>query len=63
MKLLMLMLFLGSSLILSNQGYSATVGEDMKADCTKIISVERDLKKEVDSEEVNDEGEGTVIRQ
>ena len=63
MKLLMLMLFLGSSLVLSNQGYSATVGENMKADCTKIISVERDLKKEVDSEEVNDEDEGTVIRQ
>ena len=63
MKLLMLMLFLGSSLVLSNQGYSATVGENMKADCTKIISVERDLKKEVDSEEVKDEDEGTVIRQ
>ena len=63
MKLLMLMLFLGSSLVLSNQGYSATVGENMKADCTKIISVERDLKNEVDSEEVNEEDEGAVIRQ
>ena len=48
MKLLMLMLFLWSSMTLA-----AEVGEKMKAECEKIISVERSA--EVDSTDSSDQ--------
>jgi hypothetical protein len=46
MKLFILMLLLGSSF--SSQVFSAEVGENMKAECVKIISLERSA--DVDAE-------------
>lgn len=58
MKLVVLMLMLGSSLVVSKNAFSAEVGENMKSECVKIISVERNEK--VDSEEIlESEGSST----
>ena len=47
MKLFILMLLLGSSF--SSQVFSAEVGENMKTECEKIISVERSADVDVDT--------------
>ena len=55
MKMLVLMLMFGSSLVVSTKVFSAEVGENMKSECVKIISVERSEK--VDSEEIQESSE------
>ena len=57
MKLFILMLLLGSSFSFSDQVFSAEVGENMKAECVKIISVERSA--DVDAESSDESSSST----
>ena len=59
MKLLMLMLF-----VVSSATFAAEVGENMKSECTKIISDERNLSSvEIGSEEIVEDSEDAAAAQ
>ena len=57
MKLLFVMLLLGSSI-----SFAAEVGENMKAECIQIISAERSADVDLEAEEVSQENVEPEVR-